>query len=287
MVFLLKGNLNIREDRRPTLASWPKQMYDWSEVPAPFQPALAAWNAAGMSPGNITLIPRVHQYSGAPEYVTAWFGDEVCLQRLVNDKLEVWNIRPGDLIQVGYSIQLLKCSVTLWLRDGSRASFSYNKTKEDQIYPVLSLLLGRGAHHRPSLQHPEAPVFRQLREESYAMHYTSLLAYRFGSQILEYLFLRGKNCSFPYFLQRRPDPECFCAITDAGPVCIINDFYGTSVLYLPRSCPSSLQVRPLPHGKCSGLYLRTQAEGEKLYFRLLPGQEIPAGAFISRWFSPN
>ena len=27
--------MNIREDRRPTLASWPKRMYDWSEVPAP------------------------------------------------------------------------------------------------------------------------------------------------------------------------------------------------------------------------------------------------------------
>ena len=74
--------MNIREDRRPTLASWPKRMYDRSEVPAPFRAALADWNAAGMPPGNITLIPRIHQYSGAPEYVTAWFGGEVSLQRM-------------------------------------------------------------------------------------------------------------------------------------------------------------------------------------------------------------
>ena len=33
--------MNIREDRRPTLASWPKRMYDWSEVPAPFRAALS------------------------------------------------------------------------------------------------------------------------------------------------------------------------------------------------------------------------------------------------------
>lgn len=282
MVFLSKGK--ILEDRRPTLASWPKRMYDWSEVPAPFQPALSDWNAAGMPPGNITLVPRIHQYSGAPEYVTAWFGDEVCLQRLVNDKLDVWNIRPGDLMEIGYSIQLLKCTVTLWLKDGTRASFSYNKTKEDQLYPVLSLLLGKPAGHHPALQHPDAPVFAQLRQESYAMHYTSLLAYRFGSEIQEYLFLRGKDRNFPYFFQHRPDPECFCAMTDAGPVLIINDFYGTSALYLPKNFPCSLRVKPLPHGKCSGLYLNTQAEGEKLYFRLLPGQEEQAAAFVSRWF---
>ena len=134
--------MNLREDRRPTLASWPKRMYDWSEVPHPFQSALADWNAAGMPPGNITLIPRVHQYSGAPEYVTAWFGGEVCLQRLADGKLDVWSIRPGDVAQVGYSVQLIKCTVTVWLKDGSRTGFSYNKTKEDQLYPVLSLLLG-------------------------------------------------------------------------------------------------------------------------------------------------
>ena len=276
--------MNLREDRRPTLASWPKRMYDWSEVPPPFQPALADWNAAGMPPGNITLIPRVHQYSCAPEYVTAWFGGEVCLQRLADGKLDVWSIRPGDVAQVGYSVQLIKCTVTVWLKDGSRTGFSYNKTKEDQLYPVLSLLLGQPADRRPPLRHPDTPAFDRLRQESYAMYYTSLLAYRFGGRILDQLFLRGKNRNFLYILQRRPDPECFCAMTDAGLVCILTDFYGTSALYLPKAFPCSLRVRLLPHGKGSGLYLSTQAEGEKLYFRLLPGQEEQAAAFISRWF---
>ena len=111
--------MNIREDRRPTLASWPKRMYDWSEVPPAFQPALTDWDAAGMPPGNITLIPRIHQYSGAPEYVTAWCGNEVCIQRMAGGKLDVWRIRPGDVAQVGYSVQLIKCTVTVWLEAGA------------------------------------------------------------------------------------------------------------------------------------------------------------------------
>lgn len=277
--------MNIREDRRPTLASWPKRMYDWSEVPSPFQPALADWNAAGMPPGNITLIPRIHQYSGAPEYVAAWFGGEVCLQRMADGKLDVWRIRPGDVAQVGYSIQLIKCTVTVWLKDGTRTGFSYNKTKEDQLYPVLSLLLGQPADRRPPVQHPDLPAFARLQQESYAMYYTSLLAYRFGGQILDHFFLRGKNRNFLYILQRRPDPECFCAMTDAGPVCIITDFYGTSALYVPKPSPCSLRVKPLPHGSGSGLYLRTQVSGERLYFSLLPGQEELAENFARRWFS--
>lgn len=277
--------MNLREDRRPTLASWPKRMYDWSEVPPPFQPALADWNAAGMPPGNITLIPRVHQYSCAPEYVTAWFGGEVCLQRLADGKLDVWSIRPGDVAQVGYSVQLIKCTVTVWLKDGSRTGFSYNKTKEDQLYPVLSLLLGQPADRRPPPRHPDTPAFDRLRQESYAMYYTSLLAYRFGERILDQLFLRGKNRNFLYILQRRPDPECFCAITDAGPVCITTDFYGTSVLYLPASSRCALWVKPQLRGKSSGLYLHTPAGGESLCFCLLPGQEEAAAAFARRWFS--
>ena len=277
--------MNIREDRRPTLASWPKRMYDWGEVPPAFQPALTDWDAAGMPPGNITLIPRIHQYSGAPEYVTAWFGSEVCIQRMAGGKLDVWRIRPGDVAQVGYSIQLIKCTVTVWLKDGGCTGFSYNKTKEDQLYPVLSLLLGQPADRQPPQRHPDFPAFDRLRQESYAMYYTSLLAYRFGGEIRNQLFLRGKNRNFLYILQRRPDPECFCAVTDAGPVCIITDFYGTRFLYLPNAASCPLQVKPLPHGKGSGLYLRTPAEGESLYFCLLPGQEGAADAFARRWFS--
>ena len=170
--------MNIREDRRPTLASWPKRMYDWSEVPAPFRAALADWNAAGMPPGNITLIPRIHQYSGAPEYVTAWFGSEVCIQRMAGGKLDVWRIRPGDVAQVGYSVQLIKCTVTVWLKDGGCTGFSYNKTKEDQLYPILSLLLGQPADRQPPQRHPDSPAFSNTGTVPYTLDIAPAISLR-------------------------------------------------------------------------------------------------------------
>lgn len=69
----------IREDRRPTLASWPKRIYDWEELPERFRPALEVWRAQGLPPGNVTYIPKVHQYKKGVEYVTAWLGEEVLL----------------------------------------------------------------------------------------------------------------------------------------------------------------------------------------------------------------
>lgn len=275
--------MRIPEDRRPTLASWPKRIFEWDELQPPFHPALSQWRALGMPPGNVTYIPRIHQYSGAPEYAVAWFCQQVCIQRLQEGTLNVWNILPGQVTQLYYQIQLLKCTVTLCLSDGQIITFSYNKTKEEQIYPVISLLLGQPGDYVPPVQHPGSPAMEALREESYAMHHTALLTYRFGHAISHQLFLRGKNRSLLYLLQRRPDPECFCALTDAGPVLILNDYYGTRALYLPAGYPSSFQVKPVPHSKDHGLYLRTLAEEEFLYFRLLPGQEAQASAFAARW----
>lgn len=63
-------------------------------------------------------------------------------------------------------------------------------------------------------------------------------------------------------------------------------FYGTRALYLPGSAACSLRVGLLPRGKGGGLYLRTPAEGENLYFYLLPGQEAAADAFARHWFCP-
>lgn len=275
--------MRIPEDRRPTLASWPKRIFEWDELQTPFRPALSGWRAMGMPPGNVTYIPRIHQYSGAPEYATAWFGDQVCIQRLQDGKLDVWNILPGQVTQLYYQIQLLKCTVTVCLSDGQMITFSYNKTKEEQIYPVISLLLGQPGDYVPPVQHPDGPAMEALQKESYAMHHTALLVYRFGHTISHQIFLRGKNRSLLYLLQRRPDPECFGALTEAGPVLILNDYYGTRALYLPNGYPSALQVKPLPHGTDSGLYLRTLAEEEFLYFRLLPGQEGKASAFAAHW----
>ena len=40
--------MGVREDGRPTLASWPRRIYDWPELPARFGPALDSWRMRGL-----------------------------------------------------------------------------------------------------------------------------------------------------------------------------------------------------------------------------------------------
>ena len=55
--------MRMQMDKRPTLASWPKRVYAWEELPEPFHPALREWKESGMPPGNVTYIPQVSQKS--------------------------------------------------------------------------------------------------------------------------------------------------------------------------------------------------------------------------------
>ena len=152
------------EDRRPTLASWPKRIYDWAELPERFRPYLEDWRAQGLPPGNVTYIPKVHQYKRGMEYVTAWRGEEVLLLAGGEQGVESTLVRPGDAARVTYTIQLLKCSVEVLLGRGGEnvtVGFSYNRTKEDQLFPVLNLLLGNPPDYQPRLTHPADPALER------------------------------------------------------------------------------------------------------------------------------
>ena len=218
-------------DRRPTLASWPKRIYDWAELPEAFQPALARWQAAGMPPGHVTYIPRVNQYAGSPEFATAWMGEEILLQTADRDGVRQLRFCGRDVALVDYYVQLLRCTVTVTLcrgREAERASFSYNKTKEDQLLPVLNLALGNGADHAARPQHPDTPALRELLEESYAMYNLSKLCYRFGEEIRDFLWLVGRNQGLRRW--SRPKPECLAAWMEPGIAWVQKDFYGTRML---------------------------------------------------------
>ena len=226
--------MRILEDRRPTLASWPKRIYDWSELPEKFRPALEAWRAEGLLPGNVTYIPKVHQYSDSAEFATAWLGCRVLLQTGGSRGTELFSFQPEEVAQVDYQVQLLRCTVSVALgaeREGARSSFSYNKTKEDQLLPVLNLALGNPADYVPQLRHPAQARLEQLRADSYAMYNTSKLCYRFGEKIVDFLWLQGRNRGLS--LWRRQRPEYFLSRMERGLVTIQTDFYGTRISYLP------------------------------------------------------
>lgn len=74
--------MGVREDGRPTLASWPRRIYDWPELPARFGPALDSWRMRGLPPEHVTYIPETcTQHVSGMEYLTAWLGKRYCLVR--------------------------------------------------------------------------------------------------------------------------------------------------------------------------------------------------------------
>lgn len=277
----------IREDRRPTLASWPKRIYDWEELPERFRPALEVWRTRGLPPGNVTYIPRVHQYKKGMEYVTAWLGEEVLLLAGGEQGVESTLVRPGDVARMTYTIQLLKCSVEVLLDRGGEsvtAGFSYNRTKEDQLFPVLNLLLGSAPDHRPRTSHPAAPALEQLRADSYAMYNNSKLCYRFGENIRDSLWVPGRNYGLQTF--RKQKPEYFVGKMDRGVVAIHTDFYARRTVYLTWDRLKAASVKeadfrgPGPRRR-PAMVLETTL-GTPVAVPLLPGQLETAKTFSAR-----
>lgn len=277
----------ILEDRRPTLASWPKRIYDWSELPERFRPYLEHWCALGLPPGNVTYIPKVHQYKKGMEYVTAWLGEEVLLLAGGEQGVEAISVRPGQVVRVIYTIQLLKCSVEVLVDRGGEtvtAGFSYNRTKEDQLFPVLNLLLGNAADYHPRLTHPHSPELERLRMDSYAMYNNSKLCYRFGEPLQGSLWIPGRNYGLQTF--RKQKPEYFMGKMDRGVVAIHTDFYARRTVYLTWDQIKETVVKetafrgPGPRRR-PALVLETIA-GDPVAVPLLPGQETAAKAFVDR-----
>lgn len=278
----------MREDKRPTLASWPKRIYDWAELPEPFRPELEAWRSLGLPPGNVTYIPKIHQYKGGAEQVTAWMGEEVLLLTVrEGGGVERLLIRPGEVSQLRYRVRLLACDVEAVLeRDGGRArgAIRYNKTKEDQLFPVLNLLLGNQPDYRPRETHPATAELERLREDSYAMYHTAKLCYRFGDEIRDFLRFQGKSYGLAGF--RRQKPEYFLGKTDRGAVAIRTDFYGSEADYLPWARLERAAVReaafPAPGPRTRPALVLECAHGPDVVFPLLPEQKQGAERFAER-----
>lgn len=236
--FLKGGTILFKKmDRRPTLASWPKRIYDWSELPELFLCALSDWRTRGLLPGNVTYIPRVNQYASDDEYVTAWFGREAVLITAHDDHIESIPLHTRG--NVDYKVQLLKCTIEAEILDGKHASFSYNKVKEEQLLPILNIMLCNAPDFIPRLHHPNG-VLNTLQENSYAMYNTASLCYRFGDIILDSIWLYGHPLGRG---KRRQRPEWFLAEMQRGLVLIATDFYGIRVKYLPWICLAFVEIK--------------------------------------------
>lgn len=259
--------MKFAEDRRPTLASWPKRIYQWSELPQPFRPALEEWRGEGLPPGNVTYIPQVRQGGGEEEHAVAWWRGQVLLQTMGRGEVARLLV-PQGAAALRYEVQLLKCTLTLYLEHGGQASFSYNKVKEEQLRPVLSLLLGRPSGLVFPTGHPAPERLGWLLEESYGMYHTALLCYRLGERLEDCLYLRGKAGGLLGLLQKTPDPEYFLGVMDRGLVSISHDSYSTRTLYAPWESLDSAELAAERRGHS----LQVRAAGGEMTIPVQGGQ---------------
>lgn len=279
--------LRIREDNRPTLASWPKQIFEWEELPACYHDAVRPWVEDGMPLEHILFIPRVHQNKlSQPQWVTAWHKDQVLI--LTDDGSappDIQLLTAADLCYLQRDTRLLACTVTLHLTQGRTVRFGYNKTKEEQVVPVLNLLLGQQPDYLPVPGFQQCAGLAPLEQESFAMFHASKPAYRLGEDAPFYFWARGKQKS--RFFRQKEDPEYFAAPLKKG-LCLVNtDFYGATVSYLPWA-----QLAALDADAEQGLSARLQ-NGETLTLPLLPQQLDRARTFCRqvrsfiRWPRPS
>ena len=229
-------------DIRPTLASWPKRIYEWHELPEEFHPSISGWRFQGMEPGNVTYIPRVHQGGRDEEYATAWWQDEVMIQISKNDDVETVVIKSGTVPAMVYEHQLLKCKIILPRKNGGELEFGFQQVKEDQLRPIINLLLGRPGENRFPTDHPDHSFDWMLGDT--LMYHPSILCYRFDDKINDSVWFRSSLLVLPFIARRRPRPEYFFAAMDKGLVVIDRNFYRKRVFYFNWDDIKSIKMEP-------------------------------------------
>lgn len=229
-------------DIRPTLASWPKRIYEWHELPEQFHPAISKWRFHGMEPGNVTYIPAVFRGSSEAEYATAWWNDQVMIQISKYDSVETVVIDAGTVPSLVYEHQLLKCKIIIPRKNGGELEFGFQQVKEDQLRPIINLLLGRPGERPFPIDHPNHSFDWMLGDT--LMYHPSILCYRFDDEIRENIWFRSSLLVLPFIARRRPRPEYFFAIMDKGLVVIDRNFYRKRVFYFNWSDIKSIKMEP-------------------------------------------
>ncbi len=229
-------------DIRPTLASWPKRIYDWHELPKEFHAGISNWRFQGMEPGNVTYIPRVHYGSREAEYATAWWQDEVMIQTSQDDSVDVVVLKSGTVPALVYEHQLLKCKIIIPKENGGELEFGFQQVKEDQLRPVINILLGREGERPFPIDHPDHSFDWMLGDT--LMYHPSILCYRFDDVIKDNVWFKSSLRVLPFIARRRPRPEYFFAAMDKGLVIIDRNFYRRRIFYFTWEDIKSIKMEP-------------------------------------------
>lgn len=266
-------------DIRPTLASWPKRIYEWHELPEEFHPSVARWRFQGMEPGNVTYIPRVHQGGRDEEYATAWWQDEVMIQISKDDDVETVILKSGTVPAMVYEHQLLKCKIIIPRKNGGELEFGFQQVKEDQLRPVINLLLGRPGENLFPMDHPDHSFDWMLGDT--LMYHPSILCYRFDDKINDSVWFRSSLMVLPFLARRRPRPEYFFAAMDKGLVIIDRNFYRKRVFYFSWDDIKSIKMEPAQWRHGSGVTVVGKS-GIVAKVPLIKDNILPMAEFLDR-----
>ena len=266
-------------DIRPSLASWPKRIYDWSELPEQFRPALESWKADGMPMGNITYIPKIHLASDEPEFAAAWWGDQAMIQVFQNEVVEPVVISKGSLPAVLYEHQSLKCKLYIPRKTGDMLEMGYAQVKEDQLAGVINTILGQPGDRPLPLDHPDDSMNWLLNTT--LMYHPSILCRRFDDNINDCVWFRSTVRILPFLIRRRPHPEYFLATMDKGFVVIDRNFYRKRVYYYKWEDLVSIKLLPHQWKKFPGVTVKSRS-GLDVTVPLIESNYEPVSEYLGR-----
>lgn len=266
-------------DIRPTLASWPKRIYEWEELPEEFRPAIADWREQGMESGNVTYIPAVSLGGSEAEYATAWWKDEVMIQTSLDNSVETVVLKSGTIPAMVYEHQLLKCRIIIPKKNGGELEFSFQQVKEDQLRPIINLLLGRAGEQPFPIDHPDHSFDWMLGKT--LMYHPSILCYRFDDTIRDHIWFKTSIMVLPFLARRRPRPEYFFAVMDKGLVVIDRNFYRKRVFYFNWQDIASIKMEPRQWRHGSGITV-TGKSGIIAKVPLIKENISPVAEFLDR-----
>ncbi len=266
--------MKMPKDKRSILVSWPKRIYTWDELPAPFCPALQTWKNSGMPMENVAYIPRLFREEGEPEYVSAWWGTQALLQIFQDGRTRAVLLEPGRIRRCCYHERQPHALIEIEVDGFGTVSFPYNKTRK-QLRSILDIVLGNSPDAVFPTGHPQTPELQKFQEDSYSMYNLSRLCYRFGHRLLDFLFLRGRDRS----LFRRVDPEYWIGATERGLTTISCDREGSRTVWIGWSDLAQLSLEGEGRNRCVRV---VPVAGAAVELPVLSGQVQNAEAFLKR-----
>ena len=232
-----------------------------------------------MEPGHVTYIPAVHLGGKEPEFATAWWNDQVMIQRAKNGVVEPVVIAKGSLPALVYEHQSLRIKIYIPRKTGGELEFGYAQVKEDQIYPVISLLLGQPGDRPMPLDHPDNSM--EWLMDTTLMYHPSILCRRFDDNINDCVWFRSSVRVLPFLIRRRPHPEYFFADMDRGFVVIDRNFYRKRVYYYKWDDIVSIKMLPQQWKKRPGVVVKTKS-GMDVTVPLLKANAEPVADYLER-----